>query len=83
MSFLYLHIYLSQVDICLQTFSLDIASINHNRKADLRVKNYKSIIVTYIFYSNFPEFKFCVILINQLSDELIDVNIEIEVKKEQ
>ena len=38
---------LFQEDNCpsLETFSLHIASINHNRKADLRVENYKSIIV--------------------------------------
>ena len=40
-------IYLYQIDNCpnLKSFSLHIASINHNRKAGLRMKNYKSIIV--------------------------------------
>ena len=46
-NFILATIYLSQIDNCpsLKSFSLHIASINHNRKAGLRVKNYKSIIV--------------------------------------
>ena len=54
-SFLYLHIYLSQIDNCpsLKSFSLHIASINHNRKAFLRVKNYKYIIVMMQINLNF------------------------------
>ena len=76
-NYVYLHIYLSQVDNWphLKTFSLHITSINHNRMADLRVKNYKSIIVMMQINLTFSTQTFLslnvyVILINQ-SDELI------------
>ena len=46
-NFILATIYLSQIDNfpSLKSFSLHIASINHNMKAGVRVKNYKSIIV--------------------------------------
>ena len=54
-NFILATISLSQMDNCpsMKSFSLYIASINHNRKAGLRVKNYKSIIVMMQINQNF------------------------------